>query len=49
MFIGEIDFVIDVLKKCMEDKLDDDQESLQNIYIIDSKNIKLDSNCESYS
>lgn len=46
MFIGEIDFVIDVLKKCMEDKLDDDQESLQNIYIIDSKNIKLDSNCE---
>ena len=46
MFIGDIDFVIDVLKKCNEDGLDDDQESFQNIYLDMPEYIKLDSNCE---
>ena len=46
MFVGEIDFVIDVLKKCKEDGLDDDQESFQNIYLEMPEYIKLDSNCE---
>ena len=46
MFVGEIDFVVDVLKKCKEDGLDDDQESFQNIYLEMPEYIKLDSNCE---
>ena len=46
MFVGEIDFVIDILKKCKEDGLDDDQESFQNIYLEMPEYIKLDSNCE---
>lgn len=46
MFVGDIDFVIDVLKECNEDGLDDDQESLQMAYMKNTKDIKLDSNCE---
>jgi len=46
MYIGEIDYVIWVLKKCVELNLEDDQESLQKVYIENSKDIKLDSNCE---
>ena len=46
MFIGDIDFVIGILKKCNEDGLEDDQESLQKMYLENPKDIKLDSNCE---
>ena len=46
MYVGEIDYVIWVLKKCVELNLEDDQESLQKVYIENSKDIKLDSNCE---
>ena len=39
--VVEIDFVVDVLKKCKEDGLDDDQESFLNIYLEMPEYIKL--------